>query len=284
MKKLFSFFLTGFILLLTTQGHTASVSDFIVTSGEAVVENITPELARDLALKRARLDAIEQVCGVRLQAETFFRNATIQDDFIHTVSYGQIVSEEVLEWKAGVYQDSKTSPPAFTYQVIIKTRVQKIDDDPDPLYRVNLKLNKTVFQSGEEMVIHVGVSKPSYITILNFCADGGVVLLFPNKIRRDNQMKPGTTYQIPTDADRRDVIKFQVSTLPGHQKDTEYIKVIATREPIELIDGLSVKGQFGVLETVQFATTEVARLVSSIPIKSRSEATVAYEVVNSLGR
>ena len=116
---------------------------------------------------------------------------------------------------------------------------------------------------------------------MTFSADGSVVLLFPNEIRKSNKIEGGKEYQIPTAADRKDILKLQVSTLPGHERDTEFIKVIATREPIYLLERLSVKGKYGVMETAKLAVTELARLISSIPVKDRAEATATYEIVSS---
>lgn len=273
-------FIPLFIALLMGDVLAAdSVS--VTTTGEASIANLTPEQAQGLALKRARLKAIEKVCGVVLQAETFVQNNVLQGDFIHSVSYGNIISEEIIRWDAEVFQKSKKRPPELTYKVTLKADVLKEQGEPDPFYRVDVLLNKKVYQSGDEMIIKVSATKPSYLSVLNFSADGSVVLLFPNEIRKNNKIEGGKEYQIPSAADRKDILKLQVSTLPGHKRDTEFIKVIATREPIYLLDMLSVRGKYGVMETAQLAVTELARLISSIPVKDRAEATATYEIVSS---
>ena len=269
-----------FILLLLCQA-AATESKLVTSTGEATLANITPEEAQKLALKRARLNAIEKVCVIKLQAETFVRNLEVEADFIHSVSYGHIVSEEILRWDVDVDQGSLIHPPAITYKVSIKTEVLKEKGEPDPFYQVNVRLNKKVFHSGDEMIIYVNTSKPSYLTVLNFAADGSVILLFPNQINRNNHIDAKKEFQIPSPADRDDVLKLQVSTLPGHKRDTELIKVIATREPIGLLDGLLIRGQYGVMDTVKFAVTEIARMISSIPVRDRAEATVSYQIVSS---
>ena len=269
-----------FILLLLCQA-AATESKLVTSTGEATLANITPEEAQKLALKRARLNAIEKVCVIKLQAETFVRNLEVEADFIHSVSYGHIVSEEILRWDVDVDQESLIHPPAITYKVSIKTEVLKEKGEPDPFYQVNVRLNKKVFHSGDEMIIYVNTSKPSYLTVLNFAADGSVILLFPNQINRNNHIDAKKEFQIPSPADRDDVLKLQVSTLPGHKRDTELIKVIATREPIGLLDGLLIRGQYGVMDTVKFAVTEIARMISSIPVRDRAEATVSYQIVSS---
>ena len=57
--------------------------------------------------------------------------------------------------------------------------------------------------------------------------------------------------------------------------------MIATRQPIHLLDGLLTQGQYGVMDTVKLAAVEIARLISAIPLKDRAEQTVFYEILSS---
>ena len=271
-----------FTLLFTfSQEVPASNEKMIKSTGVAASANLTPEEAQNLALKRARQNAIEEVCGVSVQAETLIRNNMLAADFIHSVSYGRIIEEEILGWDVDVSRESKRRPPSVAFRVTIKARVKPEKGKPDPYYQVSVGLNKKVYHSGDEMIIRVKATKPSYISVLNFAADGSVILLYPNRLRKNNYVKALKQYQIPSEADRNDVLKLQVSTLSGHRKDTEFIKVIATRQPIHLLDGLLTQGQYGVMDTVNLAAVEIARLVSAIPLKERAEQTVFYEIVSS---
>ncbi|MGD2270728.1 MAG: DUF4384 domain-containing protein [Desulfobacterales bacterium] len=257
------------------QGRTVNVT------GVAALSNLTPAEAQQLALKRARQNAIEEVCGVSVQAETFVKNNMLEADFIHSVSFGHIVAEKIVRWDVAVTQDSKRRPPQIAYRVTIQATVKKESGKPDPFYQVNCQLNKKVYQSGDEMIITVTTTKPSYISVLNFSADGSVTLLFPNRIQRGNYLKGMQKLQIPSEAERTDVMKLQVSTLPGHRKNTEYIQVIATRERHQLLEGLLLQGQYGVMDSVNVAATQIARIISAIPLKDRAEHTVFYEVISA---
>jgi hypothetical protein len=262
-------------------GALAAEVRTVTVEGMAVLANTTSEQAQKLALDRARQNAIETVCGVSVQSETYVQNNMLEGDFIHSVSYGHIIAEEILGWDTETTRTSSTQPPQVTYRVTLKATVRKETGRPDPYYQVNCRLNQKIYRSGEEMIITVKATQPSYISVLNIAADGSVVLLFPNRLRRDNYVKPLEEFQIPSQQDRRDVLKLQVATLPGHKKDTEYIKVIATRKPLHLLDGLAVQGQYGMLRNVRIAATEIARLISAIPPKDRAEHTVFYEVVSA---
>lgn len=265
-------------LLVFLPGGPVSAATTVTTTGEVYLANITPEEAQVLALKRARYNAIEQVCGVQIQAETLVKDFVMQGDFIHQVTYGRIVGEKILKWAVEVDQPSPLKPPGLTYSVTLRSQVQEEKGKPDPFYKVKVWLNKGVFESGEEMIINVNSTKGSYITVLNFSADGTVTLLYPNMLRRDNRIEPGKDYEIPAKEDRADLMKFQVGTLPGHKKDTEYIKVIATREPINLLAEVKAHGNYGVMESTKFAVTEIARLMASIPVNQRAEDTAVYQI------
>jgi hypothetical protein len=267
------------LVLFAAGAPAVQQEGFIISTGEASLENTTPEDARREALNRARTAAIEEACGVRLQAETFVKDMKLMSDFVHAVSYGHIVSEEVLKWDVETIQKSKNDLPSLAYRVTLKSKVVKEKSDPDPGYAVKVRLNKPAFAAGDEMVITVAATKPSYITVLNFSADDRVILLFPNGIRRDNYIEANREYQIPSAQERDGVMKFQVSNLPGHKKDVELIKVIATRTPINLLDQLSLKGQFGIADTVSMAFTELARFIAAVPVRDRAEDTVSYQIL-----
>ena len=267
--------LISLVLIATCQAATT-----VTTQGEAAVANITPEQAQQLALQRARQEAIAKVCGVQIQAETLMENFTLQGDFIHGVSYGRIIDEQIMAWQVTVDQPRKTKAPELTYKVTLRAKVEEEKGKPDPFYKVKVWLNKSIFENGEEMTINIKASKDGYITVLDFAADGSVTLLFPNKLRPDNKIEANKTIQIPSPQDRRQLLTFQVGTLPGHKQDTEAIKVIATRGPINLLAEVESQGNYGVMNSTKFALTEIARLLSTIPPNARTEDSAVYQVIN----
>ena len=271
----------GIFTVLLYSTPVLAKNNMVRATGVAALSHLTAEETQALALKRARQNAIEAVCGVSIQAQTFIKNNMLESDFIHSVAYGRIVAEEILRWDTEISQPSKKRPPHIAYKVTIKATVIKEKGAPDPYYQVNCRLNKKVFRSGDEMIIQVKVTKPSYISVLNYTADGSVYLLFPNQLRRKNHVKALQNFQIPSEADRHDVLKLEVSNLPGHRQDTEFIQVIATREPIHLLEGLYLQGQYGMMENPKVAATEIARLISSIPLNDRAEHTVFYEIISA---
>ena len=279
--KTLSIVITLFVVL-SLQAISCKAADTITVTatGEASLSNVTSEEAQKTALQRARVNAVEKACGVKVQAESLVRDLILRGEFIHSVSYGHIISEKVTRWDVGVEQKNSVTPPELSYKVTIIAEVLKEKGEPDPSYRVKVRLNKTIFQAGEDMIIRVSATKPGYLTILNFTADDKVVLLHPNAFHRESKIEPGREYQFPSVEDQQGIMRLQVSNLANHKTDTEYIKVIVTSRPFPLLEEVDVNGQYGVMKTVSLAVTEIARLISSIPVQERAEETVSYEIVS----
>jgi len=119
--KLFIFFSVS--LCLCGNLVFASNCNWIETNGEAAVENITPEEARQLAINRARVKAIEGISNVNVKAITLVQNLSLVADFINTLSAGYVLEEKDIEWSSKTYQEKKDSPPVTIYTVKLKSCV-----------------------------------------------------------------------------------------------------------------------------------------------------------------
>jgi len=255
---------------------------WVKCSGEAAVHNITYEEAQILAKRRARLNAIEQVCGVSLQAETMVSNFMLAADFIHSISYGNVVEERNLIWKTeNVPPKNFSEPPVILAQVSMEVKVIPIEDKPDPYFKVTLDLNRTVFQAGDDVILKVKATKDCYLTVLNLAANDSVYILLPNPLNREGMIQAHSSVEIPAKRLRDAGMQFRVVTLPGHKKDTEIVKVIATKQKTAFFDALKQAGAVGAMGTPQMAMTKLARWLSEIPISERAEASMSYEIYST---
>jgi len=225
------------------------------------------------------LDAIEKVCGINLQAESLVKDFMLAGDFIHSISYGQVVEEKDVVWKTETLPPDKPgSPPVILLRVEMQAKVIPIVEKPDPDFTVDLKLNRTVFQSNDEAILKVKTTKDSYLTVLNLAANDSVYVLFPNKFQNDNFIKADHSIEIPSKVDRDSGLHIRVVNLPGHKRDTEIVKVIATKQKIHLGNEFNTSSGFGLMGTPKVAVTKLARWLSEIPISERAEGTVMYEI------
>jgi len=266
--------------MLITTPLLCQQGEWVQCSGEALLQNITNEEAQVIALRRARLDAIEQVCGVNLQAETLVHNFVMAGDFIHSVSYGNVVEEKDHSWKyETIPAENPASPPVIALRLTMNARVVTVTEKPDLYFTVTTALNRAVYQSGDEVIINIQSTKECYITVLCLAANDSVYILFPNRFRDDNFIQANTTVEIPSAPDRNAGLHFRVVNLAGHKTDAEMIKVIATREKLSFGDDSKPGSGFGALGTPRMAVTSLAQWLSAIPVSERAETAVVYTVV-----
>lgn len=255
---------------------------WVTCTGRAALHHITPEEAKAKALEEARRDAVEQVCGVRLQGETLVQNARLASDFIHAISYGHVVDVRDTVWTTEQVQVRPNEPPSITYIVTLRARVAQERGEPDPAFSVSLTLNRTAFEAGDEMALTLSATQDCHVTVLNIGADDTVRVLLPNVVRKECRLKAEETLTFPGPTEQGAGLHLRVYPLPGHREDAEVVKVIATRSFVPFGDGAKVAGGFGVLGTPAFALTDLARRLVSVPMQDRAEATATYRVIGKV--
>ena len=261
----------------TTRGQHEA--EWIHCSGEAAVQNVTYEEAQVLAKRRARLDAIEKVCGISLQAETLVKDFMMAGDFIHSIAYGHVIEEKDIAWKTETLPpESPEKPPIILLRVNMNAKVVPVQEKPDPYFKIDLKLNRMTYQSGDEVVLTVKASKDCYLTVFNLAANDSVYILFPNDVQVDNSIRANRLVEIPEKKYRDAGLHIRVANLPGHNKDTEIVKIIATKQKLDIRSDAASIGVFGSVGTPRIAVTKLARWLSEIPVSERAEAAVMYTV------
>jgi len=271
-----------FVLLLLTCSAPVFCQPggkWVRCSGEALVQNISNEEAQVIAHRRARLDAIEKVCGVSLQSESMVHNFVLAGDFIHTISYGNVVEEKDQSWSTEtIPADNPAKPPVIVMRLTMSARVIPIDEKPDPGFSLDVTLNRTAFQAGDEVIINIRSTRDCYITVLNLASNDSVYILYPNFVRENNFITANTMTEIPNKIDRDAGLRFRVTNFAGHKTDSELIKVVATKKKLMFASDINMTGGFGLMGTPRAAVTKLARWLSGIPISERAEATVMYTV------
>jgi hypothetical protein len=252
---------------------------WVECSGEAAIQNITYEEALVIASQQARLDAIEKVCGVSVHAETLVKDFVTAGDFIHSLSYGRVVAEKDLQWRIETLPSkSLGSPLGMIIHLEMKAKVVPEAGNPDPSFKVDLKLNRDSFKSGEEVILKVRATKDCYVTVLNLGADDTVRVLFPNKWQTDSSIKADEHVEIPDESSRESGIHIRVANLPGHKRDSEIVTVIATKQKMDILGELETSSGFGLMGTPKMAVFELAKWFSEISVSDRAEASASYTI------
>src|SRR5262245_49952821 len=134
-------------------------------TGSVAVDVLTPDEAKQLALRQARAMAIAQAIGVEVRSYTVVKDFVLAGDFIKTLSQGYVRSEQVIRWEQGKYQPSSTDTPIPILKVYLKACVLPRAALRDPEFLVRAELNKPVYVPGEKAKLTVTSSRRAQVSI-----------------------------------------------------------------------------------------------------------------------
>ena len=246
--------------------------------GEAAISNITPEEARNRAIRQARLAAIEQSCGVQMQSESVVKDFMLSGDFIRSLSWGHIVDEKIVQETVLINQQASDQPPRLTYHLSMQMEVRCERGQPDPAFQLTLKSNKSTFIQGDNLVLTVRSTLDCYLTLVDFSPDGQVYILTPSPFLPDNRVTALTDVEIPASAVRQAGIRLRLGLPAGATSASEVILAIATKTKVPFLDAQIEKSGLGKLDNIIIAGTQLMRWLSEIPVSERAEAQVMVTV------
>nr|MBC8383129.1 DUF4384 domain-containing protein [Candidatus Cloacimonadota bacterium] len=183
-------------------------------------------------------NALEYYTGVDVKGRKIYiigedTEKVTRDDYIHITN--QTTQGIILDRKV-VSEQIITIDNAIFSWVTVHVKIVQQKGEKDPYFSLDASLNKVHFQEFETLEIFCVPSKDCFITILNICSNDTVYVLFPNKYREDNLVKAGETFEMPNEQDRNIGLSLPVKLLPGKITDSEIIKIIATKENLNLVE------------------------------------------------
>jgi len=239
-----------------------------------VIENITPEEAKERAIQRACKKAIEYFSGIEvigrvinIQAEN--QNQILIDNFssiTQQTAQGIIIEKEILK------NEILSKGNKLLKVITIKVKVDKQKGEKDPSFMLTSEINREYFKDGGEMELSIKSSKDCYLTILNICSNDSVYVIFPNEYRKDNFVKSGELFQLPNSKDKEIGLYFPVNLLPNKNEDIEMVKVIATKRKIDFSSVYS----FSAYGTCQSALYDLQKWLLKIPRDEIEEVDLQY--------
>lgn len=233
--------------------------EWVETTGEATIKNITSEEAAQLAKNTARLDAIERVSGVKIQSSTLVKNLKVVVDLINATSTGYILDEKAI-WSSSSFQEKEDTPPIITYTVKLQSCV-KSELIGDPYFKINAKLNKEFFEETEDATITATCTKDCYLTIANLKNDM-VKILVPG-YEQSPFIESGETYIFPQEG-----AAVKMPLLQGQTNVSEAFILIATKERFDMSS----------LSNGEIPLKDFYRKIISLPSDTRTMESLWYEV------
>ena len=209
---------------------------FLVETAVAI-KNITPEQAKEQAILKACKNVIEFENGTEISSSSLNIHSESNQDVLldnfskitNQISKGIVLKKELLEEKTKVFGNQ-------IYKIVkVKLQIGKQKGERDPYFNISAKLNQDYFKEGDCLELKVRSSKDCYLTIFNITSDKNVITIFPNKYRKNNFIKAREKFSLPNDYEKSIGLKYTMGLLPGKEKDTEMVKIIATKKPANFI-------------------------------------------------
>ncbi len=241
----------------------------------AMGQDTTLEQAQRGSLDAARRAAIEQAVGTFVKSSSVVRNFQLADDLIHTVVRGVIVEEKLL--RRGVVE-SKDDQGAL-YQTRLKAKVRGIPVERRGSFAVSARLNRVVFNEGDEVELRVIPTQDAYLYIFNVGPDEHITVLAPNSHEAETFLKANKEYRFPSEALLSKKVKLKTWLLPGSTTSSEKLKVVVTRQPVALLKGRVAEGVFMEYKPSETALLiDLMRTLGAMDPADWAETTLAYEV------
>lgn len=270
-----------FFAILVFQNLTFAKDEcsWVESKGYAVLENITPEQARELAKRRAQAEAIAKATGIEIKSVSIVKDFELEAELIKSFSKGVILKEEIIKWEE---EKDKERPGSSFLTLHYRGCVKKIEGEQDPYFNVKLQMKENTYVEGDETYFKINCTKDCYITVFNITAENNVLILFPDgKYFKDNFLKENEDFEFPPKQLRDFGLKLRVKTLPKQKESTEIIWVVATKEKFDFYNLLCKKKEGrGFCEEKDFSPTlqDLISALSDIPLNQKSEDIEVYVV------
>ena len=275
-KRLFYFS----FLLLPSLCNPIFAQDFqsVTVVGMASMENVTKEEARRLAIEDGMRNAVEEVVGVNILAETLVINFQTSGDIIRAIPYGRVLEKDILEEGVSELKAVGKSTPSLMYRVKMKVKVVKEKGDADPYFKLEATLNRAVFNENDEMVIKVQPQRDCHLNIFCILEDEKVFILLPNRYRRNNFIKANETFDFPDESDKKAGMNLRVHTLPGEKITHETLYILCLKQPLSFDTAKFEEGIYGLYAGKTAFLNELIKEIIAVPLSERAERFIKYEV------
>ncbi|MEW6379705.1 MAG: FlgO family outer membrane protein [bacterium] len=211
----------------------AKVDGFVVIDEEG-----SPDKARDRDLReKARaLKADYYLSGVYWLYDQGLRiNAKLVDTDDGTlVSTARIIIArdsidsadlKSLDSKSGHSQNQDTAP---AYDLTLDKVY--FSEEEERKFSIDLWTDRSDYKTGDSLTLYVKSDRDCYLSLLDIGTSGKLTVIFPNPLQKDNFIRGGRTYSIPSP--EFGGVNITVSGPAG----IERIKAIASIEPFALVD------------------------------------------------
>ena len=185
------------------------------------------------AIAEARRKAMGTLLGVRIdhrfmdfQGESSLRGEfVLTEQLLRVTQLGRAIKEHIL--RVGPVDDPGCA--ACRIEAQIRTCLVPEKDRSDKDFQVHVRLSRSSYQDGDEVIITVTSTRDSYLYIYNVDMDFRAALIAPNRYVPSVEVKAGETWIYPGDALRAKGLRATARLLPDSSVSAETIRVVASK-------------------------------------------------------
>ena len=183
----------------------------------------------------ARQQAVEKAVGVFINGRTLVYNTKVAENVVTSKVRGIIIEEQILdEGIRSTATDSESVP--LLYSTKLRAKVKPVSLKYAKDLSIDVTLNRTVYQEGDDVEVTITPSQDTYVYIFNVGQDDSVTLLFPNNFSQDNFLSAQNEFVFPDESQRQLGIRLRVELPQGKSKSIEKVKVVATETQVDLLN------------------------------------------------
>ncbi|MBC8527513.1 MAG: DUF4384 domain-containing protein [Candidatus Cloacimonetes bacterium] len=255
------------------QGIKDLGDNWFEVTASTIIENITPEEAKEKAIKNACKKAIEYYSGILVNSRTLkitseSNNKILIDHFSQLVN---LTSQAIILEKEILSESITTDGNVLKKIVTLKVKVSEQKMERDPYFNLDAELNKDYFKEGEKLGLSIIPTKDCYLSIFCLYSNETVAMLLPNEYREDNFAKANKAFKFP---DEKDVFSLPLGLLPDKNEDSETIIIIATKGEISFPSFKT----FSTYNTFESSLKELMYQLSKIPRNEMEEVNLQYYI------
>lgn len=232
-----------------------------------IEDDISVEEAKIELLNIVRQRAIEKVTGIQIKSFRSLTESESNNSYFN--SYKKLISVNI-DGKITTEHTIKYSKQSDYLVINYSAEVSKDFSKPDPYFKVSIKTDKRIYQVGNNLVLKVEATKPSYIHIITIDEKNLISQLFPNYYMDENFISANTERRIPNKKEEQ-VLSFTLGEYIDKNSYTELLICIATKKPIsfkELTSNIEYTDNWLILNN----------WLMSIPRNEWTEAYASYTV------
>jgi hypothetical protein len=268
-------FLVG---LLAGQPTLAQELIWVTVEAEVPVVSGNKKQARRQAIAFAERQAVAEALAKGISIETLLVNLRLSGSIVGTIPFGKVVEKKILEEGLVKAAQSDGQNKKKLFRVQLKAGVARETGGGEPAFHLETGINRSVFNDGDELEIHMRATKACYFAIFNILEDQRVIRLLPNYLSQKNFLAAKEKFIFPGSKDRKKGLKLIVHMPEKKTVATESIYILALPRPFELKAVEVQEGIFGVYNGKTAFMNDLIREVVGIPLESRAEALMQYEI------